>query len=343
MTGKRVAAAMSGGVDSSLAAALLIRAGYDVIGVTMQLQSEPSPSDAAKAAERLGIPHHVIDLREVFSEKVVADFCAEYSRGRTSNPCLRCNRHIKFGALLEKAQELGADSLATGHYARIERSGDGHQLLRAAHHDKDQSYFLYTLTQRELPHLLLPIGGYDKKEVRRLAAEMGLPAADRPESQDICFIPDGDYRAFLARHIPTEAGDIVDSGGNVLGGHTGLAGYTIGQRQGLGLASDKRLYVIGLDAASNRVVVGEESQLWRDSLRAGELSWVSGEAPQQQIDVTAKIRYRAAEAAAAIRIHDGTAEVIFHQPQKAIAPGQAVVFYRSDAVLGGGIIADRQD
>ncbi len=329
---------MSGGVDSSLAAALLVQDGYDVIGVTMQLQPQGEQTDAGKAAHKLGIPHHIIDLREVFSQKVVADFCAEYSRGRTPNPCIRCNRYIKFDALLKKARELGADLLATGHYARIEHSGDGYKLLRAADRDKDQSYFLYTLTQQQLPHLLLPIGGYDKIEVRRLAAEMGLPAADRPESQDTCFIPDGDYRAFLAEHIPTEAGDIVDTGGKVLGRHSGLAGYTIGQRQGLGLASSQRLYVIRLDAAGNRVVVGDESQLWRDSLRAGSLSWVSGEAPQGQIEVTAKIRYGSPQAAAAIRIDNGTAEVIFQKPQKAIAPGQAVVFYQDDTVLGGGII-----
>jgi len=343
MTSKRVAAAMSGGVDSSLAAALLIQDGYDVIGVTMQLQPQCQQTDAEKAADKLGIPHHIIDFTEVFSDKVVADFCQEYSQGRTPNPCIRCNQYIKFDALLKKARGLGADLLATGHYARIEPSGDGYKLLRAADRDKDQSYFLYTLTQQQLPHLLLPIGGRDKAEVRRLAAEMGLPAADKPESQDICFIPAGDYRAFVAEHIPAEAGDIIDTEGNILGKHSGLAGYTIGQRQGLGLASNKHLYVIRLDATGNRVVVGEESQLWRDNLRARDLSWVSGEAPQGQIKVTAKIRYQAPQAAATLRINNRAAEVSFQQPQKAIAPGQAVVFYRGDTVLGGGIIEDRKD
>ncbi len=354
MPNKRVAVAMSGGVDSSLTAALLQEAGYEVIGATMQIWPSDKQAfggccsvEAIEAAKRvahnLDIPHYVMNFRDIFAQRVIADFCEEYSLGRTPNPCIRCNQYIKFDALLKRIKELDADFLATGHYARIEQSPDGYRLLKAVDPAKDQSYFLYTLTQRELQHLLLPLGDLHKVEVRRMAAERGLPTADRRESQDICFIPDNDYRAFIAEYIPTKPGDIVDTEDKILGEHPGLAQYTVGQRHGLGLASNERLYVLRLDAANNRLVVGIEDKLLSDRLLATELSWVSGKAPRQPIDVTAKIRYQSPEAAAELHLDDGVAEVNFHQPQKAIAPGQAVVFYQGDAVLGGGIIEDRVD
>jgi len=325
---------MSGGVDSSVAAALLKKDGYEVIGVTMQIWpadkqafggccSIEAVEDAKKVAHKLGIPHYVVNFRDIFAQRVIADFCKEYSRGRTPNPCIRCNQYIKFDALLQRAKELDADFLATGHYARIEQSSDGYRLLKAVDQSKDQSYFLYTLTQKEL--------------------RQELPTADRRESQDICFIPGNDYRSFIAQYITLEPGDIIDTEGKVLGKHRGLAQYTVGQRQGLGLASNERLYVLRIDAAGNRLVVGTEDQLSSDRLYASSLSWVSGKAPQAPIDVTAKIRYQSPDAAAKLRLDDGTAEVKFHQLQKAITPGQAVVFYQGDAVLGGGIIEERAD
>jgi len=345
---------MSGGVDSSLTAALLKEADYEVIGVTMQIWPADKQAfggccglEAVEAAKRvahnLDIPHYVMNFRDIFAQRVIADFCEEYSLGRTPNPCIKCNQYIKFDALLKRTEELDAAFIATGHYARIEQSPDGYRLLKAVDPAKDQSYFLYTLRQRELQHLLLPLGDLHKVETRRMAAERGLPTADRRESQDICFIPDNDYRAFIAEYIPTKSGDIVDTEDKILGEHHGLAQYTVGQRHGLGLASNERLYVLRLDVANNRLVVGIEDQLLSDRLFATELSWVSGKAPQEPIDVTAKIRYQSPETAAELRLNDGVAEVNFRQPQKAIAPGQAVVFYQGDAVLGGGIIEDRVD
>ena len=355
MPQKRVAVAMSGGVDSSLAVALLKEAGYEVIGVTMQIWPSDEPArfggccgleaieDAKKVAYKLGIPHYVVNFRDIFAKKVIADFCLEYSLGRTPNPCIRCNQYIKFDALLKKAKELDYSFIATGHYARIEQSPNGYHLLKAVDLTKDQSYFLYTLGQSELQHLLLPIGNLHKAEVRRLSTELGLPTATRRESQDICFIPDNDYRLFIAKHISPTSGDIVDTNGKVLGRHSGLAQYTVGQRQGLGLTSNKRLYVIRLDAANNRLVVGAKDQLLSNRLCASKLSWVSGEAPGESANITAKVRYKSPEVTARLRLTDGVAEVNFQQPQWAIAPGQAVVFYQGDTVLGGGIIEDRLD
>jgi len=351
MPRKRVVVAMSGGVDSSVAAFLLKEAGFEVIGVTIEIWPPnrrafggccgvEAVEDAKRVAYKLGIPHYVMNFRDIFAQRVIADFCREYSLGRTPNPCIRCNQYIKFDALLERARELDADFLATGHYARIEHSPDSYRLLKAVDLTKDQSYFLYILGQRELRHLLLPIGNLRKAEVRRLSAELGLPTATRRESQDICFIPDNDYRSFIAEHIPLEPGDIVDTKGRVLGRHRGLALYTVGQHRGLGLPSDERWYVLRLDASSNRLVVGTKDELLGDRLLASKLSWVSGNPPQEPINVTAKVRYKSPEAPARVHPRDGTAEVQFQQPQRAITPGQSVVFYQGDAVLGGGIIED---
>ena len=350
MPQEQVAVAMSGGVDSSLATALLKEAGYKVIGITMQIWPADEPArfsgccgleaieDAKKVAYKLGIPHYVVNFRGIFAREVIADFCREYSLGRTPNPCIRCNQYIKFDALLKKAKELDSSFIATGHYARIEQSSDGYHLLKAIDPAKDQSYFLYTLGQSELEHLLLPIGNLHKSEVRKRSAEIGLPTAARRESQDICFIPDNDYRVFIARRISLESGEIVDTGGKVLGRHGGLARYTVGQRRDLGLTSSERLYVLRLDAANNRLVVGTPDQLLSNRLFASKLNWVSGEAPVEPINVTAKVRYRSPEVTAKLHLNDGVAEVNFQQPQRAIAPGQAIVFYQRDTVLGGGII-----
>jgi len=351
MPSMRVAVAMSGGVDSSVAAALLVAAGYEVIGVTMQIWPSDEPDfggccgleaveDAKKVAYQLGFPHYVMNLRDVFARMVIDDFCREYSLGRTPNPCIRCNQYIKFDTLLERIKELDARFIATGHYAGIEPSSAGYRLLKAVDRTKDQSYFLYTLGQKELSHLLLPLGKLQKAEVRALAAKLNLPVSVKRDSQDVCFIPDGDYRLFIAGRVSLRPGDIVDTEGKVLGRHKGLAQYTVGQRQGLGLASNTRLYVTRLDSTGNRLVVGTTGQLLSDSLIAGSLNWVSGKMPDGSIGITAKIRYRSPEVSASLHFNNGVVEVRFHQPQWAITPGQSVVFYQGDAVLGGGIIQD---
>jgi len=331
---------MSGGVDSSLAAAALKQASYEVSGVHMELWAGRATTDLDRTCQTLDIPLYKVNFEAELDRLVVSYFCREYSLGRTPNPCVACNRYIKFGLLLDWAQQRGADYLASGHYARTERTPDGYRLLRAVDPAKDQSYFLYPLGQKELQKLILPLGYLQKAEVREMAARLELPASSRRESQDICFIPDRDYRSFVARRIPLKAGDIVGARGQVLGKHSGLARYTVGQRQGLGLASNERLYVIKLDAPSNRLVVGSEDELWRDTLLATNLSWVSGKAPDEPVTITAKVRYRSPEVPATLHIRSGAAEVRFHQPQRAIAPGQAVVFYQGDTVLGGGTIED---
>jgi tRNA-specific 2-thiouridylase len=341
MPQKRVAVAMSGGVDSSVAAALLKQAGYGVSGIYARLWPYPelkrTVSDLENTCRILGIPLHQLDMEKEFRRLVVDYFTREYSRGRTPNPCVACNQQVKFGLLLEKALETGAEYMATGHYARIEPSPEGYRLRQAADQSKDQSYFLYTLGQKQLEHLLLPLGGLSKEKVRKIADELGLPTFSRSESQDVCFIPDNDYRSFIAGHISFQPGDIVDIKGKVLGQHNGLAKYTVGQRQGLGLTSDEPLYVIELDAANNRLVIGSKDQLLHSVLLASQLSWVSGKAPAGPINIMAKVRYKAPEMAAELHLNDG-AKLRFDEPQQAITPGQSVVFYQDDFVLGGGII-----
>ena len=349
MSRRKVAVALSGGVDSSLAAALLKEAGHEVIGVHMKLwqhrpQTDDSPQssgtgqdDARAVCQVLSIPFHSLDFSAQFQSQVVDYFCQEYAQGRTPNPCVVCNRLIKFDLLLKAVEDLGAECLATGHYARIEAPAGNYHLLKAARPSVDQSYFLYTLKQGVLPHLMFPLGEYSKPQVRQMAAERGLPVAEKPKSQDLCFVPDGHHGDFLQGRIAPAPGDIVDSKGTVLGRHRGIAFYTVGQRTGLGIATGQRLFVLRLDPVSNTVVVGPEENLLASGLRANNLSFVCVK-PQRPLEVSAKIRFRTPEVSARLKVFTEEAEVVFDQPQRAIAPGQAVVFYHGDVVLGGGII-----
>ena len=338
MSPKQVAVAMSGGVDSSVAAALLVEAGYEVSGIHMQLWPGEKTEDLEQTCELLDIPLHKLNLEAEFRRLVVDYFCREYERGRTPNPCVVCNRQLKFGLLLKEVLGRGVDFLATGHYACVEASPEGYKLKKAVDISKDQSYFLYSLGQEQLKHLMLPLGELTKGRVREMAGGLELPTSSRRDSQDVCFIPDDDYRKFIAKHITLRVGEIVDINGKVLGKHEGLALYTVGQRQGLGLTSKEPLYVLELDAENNRVVAGSREQALHNTLIARDLSWVSGEAPQEPMVITARIRYRAPEVAAELHPGENNAEVRFMQPQMAIAPGQSVVFYRGDIVLGGGVI-----
>lgn len=345
----KILVAMSGGVDSSVAAARLKQEGHDVIGVTMQIlpSDRPGPhteTDARKVADKLGIPHYVMDLRDIFARQVITDFCDEYRRGRTPNPCIRCNQYIKFGALLDRAREMGADFIATGHHARIEldEATGTYLLKKGVDPQKDQSYFLCQLTQEQLSHTLFPIGNFSKDRVREIASELRLPVGARPESQEVCFIPDDDYQAFLKNYYPRamEPGPILDQYGNILGRHQGIMSYTIGQRQGLGIAAREPLYVTAIAPDRNAVVVGTREQTYGRELIASNLNWIAIARPEQPFKLKARVRYRHPEAEAIVNPLDGDKVYVkFTEPQMAITPGQAIVFYDGDIVVGGGIIS----
>jgi tRNA-specific 2-thiouridylase len=389
----RVVVAMSGGVDSSVAAALLAEQGHEVVGLSMQLydQHDGQPAfgtccsiddlhDARRVASALDIPHFIVNFERPFKEQVVANFVREYLSGRTPLPCAHCNSDLKFATLLDRARGLGAEGVATGHYARVERDADGRYVLRRGlDASKDQSYFLFALTQEQLCHALFPVGGWHKDEVREYARARKLPVADKADSQELCFVPDGDYARFIDEHadsstkltvalrLPpfdaahggpelvegpkaenalgrrhlrvTSDGPIVDREGTVLGRHSGVHHFTVGQRKGLGLATGAPLYVLELRPTENTVVVGPREALEETTLTASLVNWIMGTPPSDALRVQAQIRYRHRPAAARVQALDaGRAEIEFDAPQTAITPGQAVVFYDSDRVVGGGWI-----
>jgi tRNA-specific 2-thiouridylase len=353
----RVVVGLSGGVDSSAAAALLLEQGYDVVGITLKLWPqdcvnraednccEPQAvADARAVCDKLGVPYYLIDEAAEFQSKVIQYFVDEYRAGRTPNPCVMCNQNLKFGRLIERANHLGAQYVATGHFARLERRKDGRVLLKRGRDlRKDQSYFLFSLRQGQLARALFPLGERTKRDAREVARQCRLKTADKEESMEICFVPDNDYGKFLqqAGLAQKHRGEIIDVHGRVLGHHDGIEFYTIGQRKGLGLSSPRPLYVIELDAANNRVVVGDESALDRDEFVVERCNWISFDQPPEQLEVTVKIRYNHPGTPATVKsLADGAARVKLTTPQRAITPGQAAVFYQEDLVVGGGWITD---
>ncbi|MDI6816514.1 MAG: tRNA 2-thiouridine(34) synthase MnmA [Actinomycetota bacterium] len=358
---KRVVCAMSGGVDSSVAAALLVEAGYEVIGITMNIWpsaktakaaerfggccSLADTDDAKNVAHKLGIPHYTFDFREVFKEAVIEDFVSEYQRGRTPNPCIRCNQFVKFKALFNKALAVGADFIATGHYARIEfdeRTGR-FVLKKGRDKRKDQTYVLYSLTQEQLAHTLFPLGSLTKEETREKAESLGLSVAQKEESQEICFVPDNDYARFVGEYVPgaEKPGPIYHKDGTVLGAHKGIIHYTIGQRRGLGISWPEPLYVISIGEEEGALIVGTKGDLNRRALVASDVNYISVAALAAPSRVEAKIRYKSPEVPAMlVPLDDTRVRVEFDEPQSAITPGQAVVFYDGDIVVGGGTIEE---
>jgi len=346
--------AMSGGVDSSVAAALLKEQGYEVIGMMLRLWSEPGKEDsnrcctpdsmaqARRVAAKLEIPFYVIDAKDVFRETVVEYFLEGYARGATPNPCLICNQKIRWTFLLDHALALGADYMATGHYVRIRKDENGRsELLRAIDRNKDQSYVLHVLNQEKLKHALFPVGDYPKPEIRQIAEKYGLPTASRKDSQDLCFLAGEDYRSFLQRNAAEmlKPGELVTRDGKLLGTHSGLANYTIGQRKGLGVASSVPLYVLGKNATNNTVIVGTQDELGLRELIAHDVKWLAGEIPVEPFHAEVKIRYTAKEAEALVTpIGEDQVQVQFDAPQRDITAGQAAVFYHGDLMIGGGII-----
>ncbi len=349
---KKALIAMSGGVDSSVAAAMMVEAGYDCLGVTMRLHdgdncgAAKEAEDARKIAETLGFPFVVADLQEAFSKQVMDRFVGAYEAGDTPNPCIECNRYMKFGALMDYAQEQGCDTLVTGHYARVEQDENSgkYRLRKAVNLAKDQTYVLYFLTQEQLAHIAFPLGEMTSKEqIRGIAAEHGFVSAHKADSQDICFVPDGKYADFIRQRTGKEypVGDFVNAEGKVLGQHKGLIHYTIGQRRGLGLALPAPLYVRSKNMENNTVLLTPESELYTTRLVADDFNWVDGVAPVEPVRVMARTRYNAKEAVATVTaLPDGRAEVVFDTPQRAVTTGQAVVLYDGEYVVGGGRICE---
>ena len=348
---KKVMLGMSGGVDSSVAAALLKESGYDVVGVTMQVWDQTahedgccslsSVEDARRIANKLDIPFYVFNMKEEFRKYVIDYFVKEYQSGRTPNPCIACNRYIKFGSLLDKAKSMDIDYVATGHYAIIEKKGNRYLLKRALDDTKDQSYVLYNLTQDQLSKTLLPLGNYKKTEIRKIAKKLNFSVASKPDSQEICFVEDNDHHRFIKEHTGKDIpkGNFVDIDGNILGEHEGITKYTIGQRRGLGIALGNPVFVLDIDVESNEVIIGDNEELLSDSFTVYDLNWISIEKLEKDMRVKAKIRYKATEQEATITpLEDGRVKVILDSKQRAVTAGQSVVFYINDYVVGGGII-----
>ena len=351
--GDKVVVAMSGGVDSSVAALLLKRQGYGVIGVTMQIWPQPDDrskaccsleavGDARKVSWDLGIPHYVLNFRDEFEDKVIRYFCREYIQGRTPNPCIACNRYIKFESLLAKARGIGAEYIATGHYARIirEEKTNEYMLYTGVDSTKDQSYALYSMTQHQLAHTLFPLGNLTKEKVREIAREAGLPVSDKPDSQEICFVSDDNYAGFVEEYLDVEAqeGEIRSVSGEYLGTHKGVYHYTVGQRKGLGLALGHPVYVTKVDPRKGLVWVGGDKDLFSKGLVASDFNYISGTPFEEGKRVQAKIRYASVKAGAVAYPDGGSVKIEFQEPQRAVAPGQAVVLYDGQRVLGGGTI-----
>jgi tRNA-specific 2-thiouridylase len=358
--GSRIVVAMSGGVDSSVAAAWLKQMGYDVIGISLQLHdmsedvenkfgtccSLSDISDARRVAEKIGIPFYVADMETEFDEAVIDDFVSEYLNGRTPNPCVRCNEKVKFSRLMDWAMDLGASHLATGHYAnvRLNTATSRYELCKGDDADKDQSYFLFTMKEPDLARTLFPLGGFVKDQVRELARKLELSVANKPDSQEICFVQARSYKDFIESRVPAsmlKPGVIMNEAGEVLGEHTGLHQFTIGQRKGIGVHSNEPLFVLSLDSHLNQVVVGPETSLFRKTCTVSHMNWVTTPNLDKPEGFSAKIRYRAKESPVTIRpLLDNRVEVRFEEPQRAVTPGQALVVYKGDQVIGGGWIED---